>query len=1107
MDDSDNGDDPTTDNGEGDHDDPTPLVFADIHMAKFISENNPLMPSASGIQGNFDVTYEFVVKSTGNDTLENITMIDDIAAQYGGAYVGIVTPPTLIATNASSVGMVNAAYSPGGNIDLLSIGSNWILGPCDTIHLSIVIEVDPDAVGAVYGLDGQLLNQATAGGLGQDTGDDVSDDSDNGNDPNGTNGDDEEDDPTPLQIPLINLAKDIAGFNPAASGILGNIDVTFDLTLENTGTVNLSDLTLIDDIALQFGSTFVEMIGIPQIIATTANLDPTINPAFTGAAPALDMFLGGGNIDPNQSITVRIVVELDPNAAGAPDPLENQATSSGQTPSGETVEDASDSGSDPEGDNPGEPGDEGTPDDPTAIRLPQLSLVKSLVGYSAPASGIAGHVDIIMDLDLKNIGNVELKSLNLNDVLDDPANFGIWYVGMAPGTMPTITVSDATADPVLDPAYDGFTVGNNNMFDGMSGCLDVNQHVSVQIVLELDATIPGIPDTLYNLASVEGTYTDPNDGSTTTVDDDSDSGTEHESTNPDAPGDLGTPDDPTPIPLLGCIGNMVWYDCNGNGLMDAGEEPLVDVLVLLKDEEGNTVMATTTDDAGKYLFEFIIPDNYYLEFIASEGFEFTFADEGNDDNIDSDVTGFFGPGTTDLTYIAPGTQCGDNDFWDAGLYECVPIGDLVWYDNDEDDIWDFTENGINGIRVNLYRQVNGGTDFELWDYDFTDHKPGTPSDDGWYKFCAPPGTYYLEIGSILNGLVAAQEDIGSDEEIDSDITNEFGPNTTDAFTVACQTEKCDLGAGFYLMATAGDFVWRDDNGNGQQENWEPRMEGVTIQAFDITGDMIAEVVTDNQGSYEIDYLQKENYYFKVIPPLGMGATVSNNGNDSTDSDVDHSNGSNTTANYLMAPGEHIPSIDVGLLFGVVPVEFTDFGGEHRADHNFIHWTTAMEVNNEKFELERRLDDGEFVKIATIEGAGTLQSESKYNYEDHDVDQSGVYYYRLRQMDYDGNNSTSGTIAIRVDKSTDKKSVAIYPNPAIDDVQISLTGLDESNTEITLSIFDISGRLVKTETIELTNDVSRITHDINIVDLVEGIYTVKIDDGSQIHETRLIKLLD
>ena len=73
-------------------------------------------------------------------------------------------------------------------------------------------------------------------------------------------------------------------------------------------------------------------------------------------------------------------VTVDPDAAGAPDPLLNQAVGGGDDPNGNPVTDLSDSGADPDGTNPGEPGDTGGSDDPTPVMVPAVGLARPSFG-------------------------------------------------------------------------------------------------------------------------------------------------------------------------------------------------------------------------------------------------------------------------------------------------------------------------------------------------------------------------------------------------------------------------------------------------------------------------------------------------------------------------------------------------------------------------------------------------------------------------------------------------------------------------------------------------------------------------------------------------------
>ena len=137
----------------------------------------------------------------------------------------------------------------------------------------------------------------------------------------------------------------------------------------------------------------------------------------------------------------------------------------------------------------------------------------------------------------------------------------------------------------------------------------------------------------------------------------------------------------------------------------------------------NVVEKTSKGVNGQYLFTDVLPGDYYIRFNPPSNFELTFINIG-DDNLDSDAGTFNGPATTDIFTLLPGEN---NNSIDAGLYKCVPIGDLVWYDSNKNDIFNITENGINGLRVNLWRN-NFGV-WQVWDYEYTGPKPRSPSDD------------------------------------------------------------------------------------------------------------------------------------------------------------------------------------------------------------------------------------------------------------------------------------------------------------------------------------------------------------------------------------------
>ncbi|PKK84781.1 MAG: hypothetical protein CVT49_01105 [candidate division Zixibacteria bacterium HGW-Zixibacteria-1] len=120
------------------------------------------------------------------------------------------------------------------------------------------------------------------------------------------------------------------------------------------------------------------------------------------------------------------------------------------------------------------------------------------------------------------------------------------------------------------------------------------------------------------------------------------------------------------IEELAAIGDFVWHDMNMNGIQDDGEPGVPGVTVNLYDCQDVLIGTMMTDANGYYLFDNLIPGDYYVEFILPNGYSFSPQDQGMDDAMDSDADVTTGktictnlePGETDLT-------------WDAGIW--VPV--------------------------------------------------------------------------------------------------------------------------------------------------------------------------------------------------------------------------------------------------------------------------------------------------------------------------------------------------------------------------------------------------------------------------------------------------
>lgn len=150
--------------------------------------------------------------------------------------------------------------------------------------------------------------------------------------------------------------------------------------------------------------------------------------------------------------------------------------------------------------------------------------------------------------------------------------------------------------------------------------------------------------------------------------------------------------------LPAAIGDYVWRDNNRDGLQDAGDEPLADVLVTLFDADGNVVDTTSTAADGSYAFTGLVPGDYSLGFATPVGYAPSPKDAGGNDAQDSDADPV--SGRTSVTSLGAGEF---DRTWDAGFYPNVSIGDFVWYDLNGNGQQDAGEPPVADVRVSLWK--------------------------------------------------------------------------------------------------------------------------------------------------------------------------------------------------------------------------------------------------------------------------------------------------------------------------------------------------------------------------------------------------------------------
>jgi Secretion system C-terminal sorting domain len=166
----------------------------------------------------------------------------------------------------------------------------------------------------------------------------------------------------------------------------------------------------------------------------------------------------------------------------------------------------------------------------------------------------------------------------------------------------------------------------------------------------------------------------------------------------------------------------------------------------------------------------------------------------------------------------------------------------------------------------------------------------------------------------------------------------------------------------------------------------------------------------------------------------------------------------------------------------LPIELISFDALVEGENVRLNWATANEINNEFFEIERSSDGIHFETILYQNGAGNSTTLIEYT----DLDRNplfGISYYRLKQVDVDGDSSYSDIISVNFDKLI-HKDIIVYPNPSKD-----FMGVHGSEEELeSIRIFNLMGQ-------DLTSNVSiqvenAKTLTLDLKNLPSGLYLLQ-----------------
>jgi hypothetical protein len=181
-------------------------------------------------------------------------------------------------------------------------------------------------------------------------------------------------------------------------------------------------------------------------------------------------------------------------------------------------------------------------------------------------------------------------------------------------------------------------------------------------------------------------------------------------------------------------------------------------------------------------------------------------------------------------------------------------------------------------------------------------------------------------------------------------------------------------------------------------------------------------------------------------------------------------------------------------FGALPVTWLDVSGNNIGTDNYIHWSTAVETNNNYFAVEQSADGAGFTELGRVAGTNHSSGVQDYQFIHHDAP-AGKNYYRIRQVDLDGRFSYSKTIVILT--ANVSTGYLYVTNPAYDRLTAAIQSTLSFAT--TVLVLDGGGKVLLAQHVDLHTGGNRV--DLPTANLARGVYYLQYTDEQGNRQTR------
>jgi hypothetical protein len=193
-------------------------------------------------------------------------------------------------------------------------------------------------------------------------------------------------------------------------------------------------------------------------------------------------------------------------------------------------------------------------------------------------------------------------------------------------------------------------------------------------------------------------------------------------------------------------------------------------------------------------------------------------------------------------------------------------------------------------------------------------------------------------------------------------------------------------------------------------------------------------------------------------------------------------------------------------FGIIPVELTSFTASTSNGKVYLNWTTASEVNNLGFEIERKIfteNESQWVRIGFKDGHGTTTETQRYQYIDNVSGLQAISIsYRLKQIDYNGSYEYSDEVLVGNPAPSDFTLHQNYPNPFNPRTQIQFS--IPIKAFVILTLYGELGNVIS-ELISEEKPAGKYKVNFDATNLSSGIYFYRLQAGDLVETKKMVLL--